>query len=461
VHALAGRTRGRFAALLLLAASASGAEPAARFDLASSALRVRPADEPAWYRGLQLRIDLRDGAPAPFVFWPQEGVAVDGSFRAIASDQVARLRSDGASLRYEVRGIPDLELEVELRVEADSLHAIWAVRNLSARERHVSIAPCLQLPATHFGPYRGWARAKRVFVWLAEAGLTWVADTRQTPGRRVRPDDPDPASGPWAQHFAPEGVRREDAAGGGLALFGVAFERAAADVIGFAAPRGDLYVVAAADTRAGATYALLNCLHAGVGGVVPARGARRFEQRTWFHRGDFESLLPRVTDALGRGPAIGSAFLPPAAATRVVESFEDPRRAPPGALARAGRGFLAASDGELRLEARVAGGRPLRVELEAPRDARDVLAVSVDLAPLALAPAEVEVCVEAGGEVCASADLAPGRFRRVAVPLARSLPGAAFALRVAPRRGEARIAVDAVTLHLRPEPRAGGAPTPR
>ena len=388
--------------------------------------------------------------------WPQEGVSIDGRFEPVRRAQVAGLTTDAAgAISYSVEGLGDGALSLAVRIvpAADRLELVYEVANHGPRARFVTIAPCLKLPPL-LGGLSGWARAKRVFV-VTEDGPRWIADTEQSRGV-ARPDEPEPAESPWAQHF-----RALDAGPTlpeGLALFGVARERVVFDGIGAVAPGSDLLLLALADSEIGVTYGLRDCLHAGLGGRVAAGKTATFRERIVFSQRPLEELLRAEAPAAVRALPAGEAFVPPRAQVEILESFEagvpDGWSAPGGSLgpARPRKGFRAPTEGAAQLETVLAPA----VALQSPEFVVAAAPawpawVSLDVSAAGLEP-EPELAltlVGPDGERSARGRVAHGKPRRFAVAVPDAWLGAPLSVRLELLRTSAprRFFVDGFALH--------------
>jgi hypothetical protein len=410
--------------LFLLVAAAAGAGP----------VQVRASESPRWYGGLEFEIG-REGADGPrLVLWPHEGIAIGDRFEWIRLDAVSERvehATGAASWRVRAPQAPEVSLRVSLEPRGDAVHVAYRLRNDSARPLHAAIAPCLQLPADFFGTRAGWERTKRVFVVAAESGLRWVSDARQARGRAAGPDDPDPDRSPWAQHFPASALHGPPASG--LALFGVADERVAADVIGASTQAGDLHVVAAAEGHLGVTYALLNCLHAGLGASLAPGEERELSYRIYVFAGDFDALLARVARDFARGTPFARepAFVPPDWSERVLVAGP------------------------------IAGAAAYELPLSLPEPCAQRAALSLDVALDGAGaapdpPFSVSLALEAPGTAPRSVVhlLSTGKPRRLVVPLTAPRAGPArLAVALAERGAGTRLRVEEVTLHA---PRIAG-----
>lgn len=393
---------------------------------AAGPLELRERAAGHGHPGLELEI-ARAGGPL-LAFWPHEGIAVGDRFEVVRLESVSARRREAGRIAWELRApqAPEISLAVSVEPRGDAVQVRYRLRNAGAEPRDVSIAPCLQLPPDFLGA-AGWARAKRVFVVTEEGGLRWIADTHQTRGRPTRAGEPDPDASHWAQHFLPAGFRGTPAPG--LSLFGVADERAAADVIGAAASGADLYVVAAAEGHAGATFGLLGCLHAGLGTRLAPGEERALAYQIYVFAGGFDALLARVARdfAGGRAFARPPDFVPPDWRPRAVAATPAP-----GA----------------------SGGPALELALELPASCAERAALSLDVwlegAREGGAANEVALSFLAEGAPPERRleRLSQGKPRRLWIPLATPRAGNAR-LRLAPAAPGAgtRVRVEGVTLH--------------
>jgi hypothetical protein len=422
-------------------------------------LRLAETTEPAGYDGLQYEV-LGTGAPGRILLWPQEGISIAGRFEAVRRSQIADLvtGADGA-ISYSLRGLASGSLAIDVRIAAagERIELDYRVSNRGPSAAWVTIAPCLQLPAELFGGLQGWARSKRVFVVTAQ-GPRWIADTQQTRGFGRR-DEPDPGRlSPWAQHFRALGSLRGGVPPAGLAPFGIAGELVAFDWIGASQPRSDLVIVALADSHIGVTYGLLNCLHAGLGGRVPARESATFRSRILVSRRALDELLHGEAPGAGKILVADAAFVPPRARKKVLESFEG--GVPAGWSARGGSlsparprlGARAPTDRDAQLETVLPPG----VALESPELVISAFParpswLSVDVSAPGLGPhPELDVTlVGPDGERSASGPLAQGKPRRFVVAVPDAWLGAPLTLRLGLRDASAptRLLVDALVLH--------------
>ncbi|RIL07629.1 MAG: hypothetical protein DCC71_02560 [Proteobacteria bacterium] len=432
IGAVAGHVGCALRSLLAALAALAVTSPAAQ-----AVVDVQPSA--AMRETWELRVEW-DGRR--FALWPHEGVAAD-RFERVPRDAVESIaRGPDGALRWRLADLAarDLRIEVEARPEEHALELRYALHNDAEHARLVSIAPCFQLAPGITGPPRerdepepggeGWSRAKHVLLPTAEHGWRWIADTEQRRGVRSGDADPDPDRAPWTQHFAAPGVSaRELASNRGLALFGVASERAAAGFLAAASDDG-VWVAVATEDSLGVTYAFLDCLHVTPYASVPPRGEASLRVRIAFHRGDLASLRARV---LGELPRL---VLPPVQA----DLPQTPGRALP----------LGAGD-SVALPAIDARGALL---------AADVVPAAPGRAPI---PVELSVLSEAGAvraaEVIARGEtrVAPGRPRRVLVPITGPRPAGRVRLRLRAldgRGGALRLAHPALY------PRAPAAPVP-
>ncbi len=431
--------------------AACGAEP--------TRLRLVETSEPAGYDGLQFEV-LGTGAPGRILLWPQEGISIAGRFEPVRRSQIADLvtKPDGA-ISYAVRGLASdsLALDVRIRAAGERIELDYRVSNAGPSALFVTLEPCLQLPVELFDGLPGWARSKRVFVVTAQ-GPRWIADAQQTRGVGRR-GEPDPGrTSPWAQHFRASGSARGGVPPVGLARFGIADELALFDWIGAAQPRSDLVILALADSHIGVGYGLLNCLHAGLGGRVPARESVTFRSRILVSRRALDELLREEAPAAGETLVADAAFVPARARMKVLESFERgvPAgwSAPGGSLspARPRLGARAPTDRDAQLEAVL----PPSVALESPELVISAfpaqpswLSVDVSAPGLGPHPELVFTLVGPDAERSASGPLARGKPRRFVVAVPDAWLGAPLTLRIGLRDASAptRLLVDALVLH--------------
>lgn len=441
-----GPARRRHAAPLALAlALAAGRATAAPVEL--RALEPSPAAP-------QLAFEIRrEGVlPDPLVFWPHEGIAVGERFEPLAAGAAIGFEtraSGAASWSVAAPQAPAIQVRVAVEPLGDAVHVTYEIHNAGARAESVAIAPCLQLPDAFFGGIAGWPRAKRVFVVTAEEGVRWIADTRQTRGRRTRPEDPDPARAPWAQHFAADALRGARLAPG-LDLFGVAREHAAVDAIGASAPGSDLVVLLAAEGHLGVTYGPLDCLHAGVSATLEPGSTRRLRARVHVFHGELDALLDRVARGFAAGQrfGVGPDFVPPRALARTLESFESGSSAgaPP---------WRAPSHGAALREAELTPDQPrLETPLALPEICLEGAVLAVDVSAEAAGDPERVLEAELSlGDAPASPGrrfaLSVGKPRRLLLPLAGPRAGGpvALSLELVGLASPARVWLDAVELH--------------
>jgi len=394
------------------------------------------------------------GRELRFVLWPHEFVSSDARGRFVESgDVVERRESAGASSwGVAARELPEVALGVRLEPHGDELRIRYALENLASEPRFVAIAPCLQLPRGWLGA-AGWPRAKRVFV-VGLDGLRWIADTAQRRGRAMRGGDPDPSRSPWSQHFlarSPAGTLLDSP----LALFGIAAAPVAASWIGASAPGGQLHVLAASSADSGATYSLLDCLHAGVGARLGPHERRHLELRLYFHAGGLAPLVARAARELGeRRPAPAPDFVPPDALERRLASFEAGAEGwSAGESGADASPWFAPTHGARRLRATLAPGVPLSSPwLEARGEPGRAAWLALDVASPTAAGARLALELESrsGPTLASRVALAEGKWRRVVMPLPE---GAHGPLRLRVRADDARepfeLAVDDVTLFTR------------
>ena len=459
--------------ILALVALVPGIAYAANGQAGSVNVRVIETSTPQWYGGLQFRVEADDAPGRHFLFWPQEGIAVE-EFEFIERSQIHNLRTrTSGAISYEVRGLrtPDVSVAVDITPGSNVLDLQYGIRNGSDEIRFVSIAPCFQLPAEFFGRQHGWMRAKRVFVATAENGLRWISDTAQIRGIRSREGDPDPARSPWSQHFfATRNHDHEDFAhdsNSGLNLFGVADEHVSAGFICAFHPRSDTFIAAVTDSETGVTYSLLNCLHANIGRQLQPHETVRAQYRVFFHRGSLSDLTARILaefpDVRLPDPDLG--FVSPASTERILESFESETLEWTVArgdlvIVRADDPYFSSTDGDSRLEARIEPGSFLSSgALTVPAVGSQGAQVSLDIG----APGTAEqmervtievVVIEDAREVSqVTARLARGKFRRVIIPLPGPRAASVLRLEIRPLniRRSIRLALDAVAIHQPPE----------
>jgi hypothetical protein len=296
-----------------------------------------------------------------------------------------------------------------------------------------------------------------VFV-VTEGGPRWVADTEQSRGV-ARLGEPEPGESPWAQHFRARGAGPASAAPPeGPAWFGVARERVVIDGIGASLPGSDLLLLALADSRAGVTYGMLDCLQAGLGGRVAARETATLRERIVFSRLPLDALLRAEAPEAGGALAAEEGFVPPRARAEILESFErgipDGWSAPGGNLgpARPRLGFRAPTDGVAQLEV-VLGPT---VALESPEFVISALPawpswVSLDVSTAGLEeePELSLTLVGPDGERRATGRPAHGKPRRFVAAVPDAWLGAPLAIRLELRNSSVprRFFVDAFALH--------------
>jgi hypothetical protein len=405
----------------------------------------------------QLAFEIRrEGVlPERLVFWPHEGIAVGERFEPLSAAAASGLEvraSGAASWSVAAPQAPGVSVRVALEPLGDAVHVTYEIHNAGDRPQAVAIAPCLQLPDALFGGLAGWARAKRVFVVTDDEGVRWISDTRQVRGRRVRAEDPDPALAPWAQHFVGAALRAAPPAPG-LALFGVAREHVAVDAIGASAPGSDLVVLLAAEGSLGATYSLLDCLHAGVGTTVEPGATRRLRARIHIFHGELGALLERVGRGFAEGQRfrVGPDFVHPRALGRMVESFESG-----GAAGEAP--WRAPTDGAALREAELTPEQPrLATPLSLPEVCLEGAVLGVDVSAEAAGQPERALEVElalggAPGSPRRRFELSAGKPRRLLLPLAGPRPAGpvALSLELLELASPARVWLDAVELHTPP-----------
>jgi hypothetical protein len=238
----------------------------------------------------------------------------------------------------------------------------------------------------------------------------------------------------------------------------VARERVALDGIGAALPGAELLLLGLADSEIGVTYALRDCLHAGLGGRVGGGETATFRERIVLSRRPLEELLRAEAPGGGRALEAGEGFIPLRAKAEILESFEggvpDGWSAPGGSLgpARQRSGFRAPTDGSAQLETMLAPAVALQspefVVAAAPAW-RAWVSLDASAAGLEPEPELALVLVGPDGERSAAGRPAHGKPRRFAIAVPDAWLGAPLSVRLELRRTSAprRFFVDSLTLH--------------